>query len=268
MAATTLRGSLLALALAAARAAAAAGEAAGDTKPPAEGPPYSRGLVELKRQDTAHGTPSETTKTQLKLDYFPRDGAVALLRLELPFPDSKSSFGGSPFDPDFGDAKIRIGFRAIEVTGRPTTSFMEMTFPTADPESQGTGKYQISAGARMAFALSSGQAWLGSPRQSISVQVQQVVSFGGDPARNDINQTKFELEWRDTWEGGHYGKATAKPVVDWVGDGRTGAVLELEGGWAVDRRWTLALMAGGLLWGEGVPSTYDSRVELKAIWRY
>ena len=31
---------------------------------------------------------------------------------------------------------------------------------------------------------------------------------------------------------------------------------------------TLALMTGGLLWGEGVPSTYNTRVELKVLWRY
>lgn len=229
---------------------------------------FPHGLIELKRQATSRGTPEETTKTNLKFDYFPQDSAVGLLRLELPFPDSKSTFEGSAFDPDFGDAKIRVGFRAVEVFGPPTSSFVEMTFPTANPDSQGTGKYQISAGVKPAFALPPGPSSLGSPKQVFSVQVQQVVSFSGDAARNDINQTKFELEWRDTWAGGHHGKATFKPVVDWVGEGQTGAVLELEGGWAVDRQWTFALLVGGRLWGEGVPSTYSTRVELKAIWRY
>jgi hypothetical protein len=46
-------------------------------------------------------------------------------------------------------------------------------------------------------ALRSSPQWFGSPRQSFSNQAQQVVSFAGDPARNDINQTKFEIEWRD-----------------------------------------------------------------------
>ena len=218
--------------------------------------PFSRGLVELKRQATSRGTPQETTKTNLKLDYFLHEGEVSLLRLELPFPDEKQTFGGSVFDPDFGDARIRVGFRAMDILKRPTSSFVETTFPTANPQSQGTGKYQLSAGAKMAFGA------------SFTVQIQQVVSFSGDAARDDINQTKFELELRKRWTGGHYGKATAKPVVDWVGDAQTGAVLELEGGWVVGPRWTLALMAGGLLWGEGVPSTYSTLVELKAVWRY
>ncbi len=193
---------------------------------------------------------------------------MSLLRLELPFPDENSDFAGSPFDPDFGDAKIRAGFRAVELSGRPWTSFAEITFPTADPEGQGTGKYQLSAGMKSAFVLSPGLAAWGSPRRSFSVQLQQVVSFGGDATRKDVNQTKFELEWRETWAGGHYGKATAKPVVDWVGGGKTGAVLEIEGGWVLSRSWTLAAMAGGILWGEGVPGTYGTRGELKAIYRF
>jgi len=231
-------------------------------------PEFSHGLIELKRQATARGTPEETTKTNLKFDWFPQDGAVSLLRLELPFPDDKTTFAGSPFDPDFGDAKIRVGFRAVEVATQPFTSFVELTFPTADPESQGTGKYQFSVGAKTVFPSPPGPASFGSPKQSFSVQVQQVVSFAGDPERSDINQTKFELEWRDAWPSGHYVKATAKPVIDWVGNGRTGAVLELEYGLPLDARWGLAVMAGGLLWGEGVPSTYSTRAEIKLIYRY
>lgn len=255
-----------ALALACGVGAGPARGADGDAQPAAAS--FPRGLVELKRQATARGTPDETTRTQVKFDLFPQHAIVALLRLELPFPDAKTDFSGSPFDPDFGDAKVRVGLRAVDIVGRATTSFLELTFPTADPPSQGSGKYQWSAGAKMAFALAAAPAWMGAPRQGFSVQVQQVGSFAGDPARKDISQTKFELEWRDTWPGGHYGKATAKPLIDWVGSGHTGAVLEIEGGWVIDRHWTLALMGGGLLWGEGVPGTYSKRLELKLAYRY
>ena len=231
-------------------------------------PAYSHGLIELKRQSTARGTPGETTKTNLKFDWFLQHNVVSLLRLELPFPDRKATFSGSPFDPDFGDAKFRVGFSAFEVSGRPITSFVELTFPTADPESQSAGVYQLSAGLRTAFRLSPGPVSLGSPAQAFSIQAQQVVSFAGDPARIDINQTKFELEWRDTWLSGRYAKATLKPVIDWVGADRTGAVLELEGGWPLNPQWLMAFMIGGQLWGNGVPSTYGSRLEFKVVYRY
>jgi hypothetical protein len=39
-------------------------------------------------------------------------------------------------------------------------------------------------------------------------------------------------------------------------------VAELELGWIVNRRWSTWLMLGTHLWGEGVPGTYDKRVEL------
>jgi hypothetical protein len=257
---------VLVLACVLAGAAGATGDDADRT--PSTSPAASRGLIELKRQATARGTPDETTKINLKFDHFPQHDTVALLRLELPLPDATSTFAGSALDHDVGDAKFRVGFRAVEVLGRPVTSFVELTFPTADPESQGAGKYQLSAGVKPAFALPPGPASIGSPKQSASVQLQQVVSFAGDQARTDINQTKFEFEWRDTWPSGNHAKATLKPVIDWVGDGQTGAVLEFEYGWLLERRWSLALMAGGRLWGEGVPGTYLTRAELKLAYRY
>jgi len=231
-----------------------------------EAPARQHWLVELKRQASERGTAEEATKTNFKLDYVP-EGPVSLLRLELPFPDSKNTLAGQPFDPDFGDAKVRVGFRAVEAYGRPCTSFLEITFPTADPDSQGTGKYQWSGGVKTLTPAGDGFDWFGPSRRSFSVQLQQVVSFAGDPARNDVNQTKLELELRDSWAGGHFTKATAKPVIDWVGS-QTGAVLEVEGGWAVNRGFTFAMLAGGLLWGKGTPGTYQTRVELKAIFRF
>jgi hypothetical protein len=45
-------------------------------------------------------------------------------------------------------------------------------------------------------------------------------------------------------------------------------VLDLEYGWPFDSQWSLALLAGGLLWGEGVPGTCSSRVEIKLVYRH
>ena len=255
---------MLVAVLAAAGAGLARGEDAAKADFLPEAGAATRWLVEFKRQATARGTPEESTKSQFKLDYFP-DGPVGLLRLELPFPDADTDFEGSPFDPRLGDVLVRVGMRPIPVWGLPVATFGEITFPTANPESLGSGKYQWSAGARSVFPLDDGS---GPHRRSFSFQVKQVVSFGGDAARKDINQTKFELEWRHDFAQGHFAKATAKPVIDWVQDAKTGAVLEIEGGWAINRQWTVALMAGGLLWGEGTPSTYETRVELKVSRRF
>jgi hypothetical protein len=47
-----------------------------------------------------------------------------------------------------------------------------------------------------------------------------------------------------------------------VQDAKTGAVVELEGAVTLRHNWKLQLMLGGRLWGEGVASTYGTRVEL------
>jgi hypothetical protein len=244
---------------------AARGEEAASAAP---GPgAKTRWLVEFKRQSTARGTVEETTKSSVKLEYFP-EGPVTLLRLELPFPDEDTDFGGSPFNPRPGDVKVRAGFAAVPVMGQPCTTFVEVTFPTADPGSLGSGKYQLGAGVRTAFAPGAGGASAGGGRPSAFAQVQQVVSTGGDPARKDVNQTKIELGWRYDWPRARYAKATAKPVIDWVQDGKTGGVLEIEGGLALGRGWSGALMAGGLLWGKGTPGTYENRAEVKVSRRF
>lgn len=223
-----------------------------------------RWRVEFKRQATDRGTAEETTKSQFKLEYFP-DGAVELLRLEAPFPDEETDFAGDPSNPRLGDVKVRVGFRAVSVRGRPLASFFELTLPTASPESLGSGKYQLSVGLRTRLPLALSE---GASGQFFSAQIQQVASIAGDAARNDINQTKFEFELRQDWSQQRLLKFTVKPVIDWVQDARTGAVGELEGGWGIGRDWTLAVMGGALLWGEGVPSTYGKRVELKAARRF
>ncbi len=119
--------------------------AAENSQDAAGGKEVMRGKIELKRQATNRGTPEETTKTQLKTDAY-LDGFVSLLRLEVPFPDEKTDFEGDPFNPRLGDIKVRTGFRPFHIDEIPVSTFLEVTFPTADPESLGSGKYQLTAG--------------------------------------------------------------------------------------------------------------------------
>jgi len=215
---------------------------------------------ELKRQITDRDTPGESTKTTARLEALPGEGSVALWRLDLPFPDEKTSFSGSPFDPRLGDIKVRARLRPVDAGSLPVSFFSELTFPTAEPKELGQGKYQVMLGAETfhpLVSLSSEEHQL-----SFSPQVQQVVSVAGDGARNDINYTKLELALRDIWRKVYSLKLTAKPVIDWVQDAKTGAVAELEGAVTLRHNWKLQLMLGGRLWGEGVASTYGTRVEL------
>ena len=219
----------------------------------------TRWHVEVKRQNTDHDTPGESTKTTLRLEALP-DGPVALWRLDLPFPDEKTSFSGSPFDPRLGDIKLRARLRPLDVRGVPVSFFSELTFPTADPDSLGQGKYQVMIGMESFHRLDSISSE--DHKLSFSPQVQQVVSVAGDAQRKDVNHTKFELALRDVWRTVYSLKFTAKPVIDWEQDGKTGAVGELEGGVTFQHGWRALLMLGGRLWGGDVASTYGTRLEL------
>lgn len=219
----------------------------------------ARWNIEVKRQNTDNGTPGESTKTTLRLEAYP-DGPVARWRLDLPFPDEKTDFSGSPFDPRLGDIKLRAKLRPVEAAGLPVSFYSELTFPTADPASLGQGKYQVMAGAEALIALEFMST--ADHRFTFAPLMEQVVSVAGDAERKDINYTKFELALRDVWRKIYSLKLTAKPVIDWEQDGKTGAVAELEAGVSFQPGWRLLLMLGGRLWGEGVASTYGTRVEL------
>jgi hypothetical protein len=232
-----------------------------ESKPPPRGEGW-HGRIELKRQNTSRGTPEESTKTTLRVETF-FTGPVEVLRFDFPFPDEKTDFDGSPFEPRLGDIKTRLRFRPLQASGYEFPSFVEVTFPTADPESLGSGKYQLSAGIRMLAPVTLPAIDRTSHTSRLEAEVQQVNSIGGDPERKDINYTKFELTFYDVWRKTYTLKLKLKPAVDWNLDGDTGAVSEVEGGLFLARDWRAWLMLGGRVWGpSGIASTYDTRVEL------
>jgi hypothetical protein len=238
---------------------AAAGEA--DNSTDEETPKRAqRWKIEVKRQSTDRGTDGESSNTKLRFEAYPT-GPVSMLRLDLPFPDDRSDFLGSPFNPRLGDIKVRAKTAALDAGGLPLSTFLELTFPTADPESLGQGKYVVTAGVDTSWPLGSFSLGSTSHKVSVAPLIQQVVSVAGDQSRKDINYTKLELALRDVWRN-YALKLTLKPVIDWEQDGATGAVTELEGRMSFGRGWATALMIGHRTWGGSVPSTYGTRVEL------
>ena len=235
-----------------------AGKVAGDSKE------VPRFRLELKREFTNRGTLDETSRTQIKVEAY-SDGIVSLLRLEVPFPDDKTTFEGDPFNPRLGDIKVRVGFRPVRLDSIPLASFLEVTFPTANPEELGKGKYQVSPGIRANFPITFGQRLPESHKMTFEPLVQQVVSVAGDENRQNINYTKFELALKDTWRKKYFLKLTGKPIVDWEQGAKTGAVMELEAGWIISRQWSVWLLLGSRLWGiDTIASTYDKRVGINA----
>lgn len=222
--------------------------------------PYNR--IEMRRQNSDRGTPDESSRTTLRLEQY-LTGTVSRVRLDLPFPDEKTDFAGDPFAPRPGDAKVRVDFRRFRVGASQMSSDMELTVPTADPASLGQGKYQVSAALHSGPGAAEFVFTYAPHHVRFEWSVRQTVSFAGDPDRKDINNTKPEMALRDTI-GRHWLKLTFKPTIDWIQDGKTGAVMEFEAGWNASRDWRFSVMGGARLWGEGVPGTYNRRLELVA----
>ncbi len=211
---------------------------------------------------TSRGTPDESTRTILRLDRY-LGGPVAVLRLDVPLPDEQTDFNGDPFSPRLGDIKTRVGFRAFKSGDLTILPFVEVTFPTADPKTLGTGKYQLSGAARILKRVQPPFLDASAHRTAFETQVQQVVSVAGDPDRKDINTTRLEFTLYDLWRGEYTAKLKLKPNIDWVQDGKTGAVGEIEGGLFFAQHWRAWLMVGGRLWGpEDIQGTYGTRLQL------
>jgi len=219
--------------------------------------------LEVKRQNTNRGSAEEKTQTQIKFSVL-LDRSISLVRLQIPFPDDKSSFEGDPFSPRLGDIKLRFGFRQVSLGNLSLGSFFEITFPTANPEDLGSGKYQLSPGIQTSIPFSFDKRWKVFNKMSFGPAVKQVFSVAGDDDRKDINYTRFDLSLKDTSWKKYWLKLTEKIVVDWEQSAKTGSVVELEGGTIIKSHWRIWLLLGARLWGKGVPSTYDQRVELNA----
>ena len=250
-------------------ACAAAGNAAAQPWDSDSGVPSAdwRGRLELKRINTSHGTPEETTRTALRVETF-LDGAVNLLRVDLPFPDADTDFEGSPFDPRLGDIKVRTGFRTLKSGSLSFPSFAELTVPSANPSSLGTGKYQLGLGIRMLVPFKAPVSGAEAHAMRFEAEVSQTTSFLGDAARADVNYTKLELTFYDFWRERYTLKLKLKPAWDHARD-EAGAVAEIEAGFyfgeklGAQRAWRTWLMLGARVAGpDDVSSTYNTRVEL------
>ena len=226
------------------------------------------GRLEIKRQNTAHGTPDETTMTTLRVErYF--DGPVAMFRFDLPLPDQKTDFGGDPLNPHLGDVKARLRFKAFKSGDLSFPSFVQATFPTADPKSLGKGKYQLSAGIRMVDPVRLSFLDASSHRSTFEMEVQQTNSVAGDPNVKDVRNTRFEFTFFDAWQQIWTFKVKVKPNVDWAQNGKTGGVAEAEAGRYFGQDWRAWLMLGHRAWGpSGIANTYQTRMELGLQYTY
>ena len=223
--------------------------------------------VELKQQVTDRGTIEEDSKTTLRLEATPQHFFLSLVRVDIPFIEGTN---GIRIGPHLGDIKNKLVSRSIPLGGMVLAAVFETTFPTAQPETLGSGKYQLGPGAELRIPLSGAKPAGVPPAWSTSLKpwIEQVFSVAGDESRKDINYTKLELELKAEWRKKLILKLTPKFVFDWEQGGDAGAVLELEGGWNFGRRWGTSLTLGHELWNTDAPATYGKKIELSVRFNF
>jgi len=223
--------------------------------------------VELKRQWTNRGTPQESSKTTLRLEATPRE-YLSLVRVDIPFIDEKN---GDPFSPHLGDIIFKLETVSLPVGVTGWQFLLQTTFPSAQPQSLGTGKYQLTPGTEVWVPIwaSSGPGD-GPPvwRTGVQPLVEQFVSVAGNPSRTDINYTQIELQLKGSWRNTVSLKLNPKFMVNYVGGVSSGAVFEFEPHWNINRRWELDLTLGHSLWGVGEPGTYQKKVEFSVRFNF
>ena len=178
-------------------------------------------------------------------------GDRLIIRTDVPFVGLDPQASGSTSLSGLGDISARLGG---QVWARPAfTTFFEgqVVFPTASDPDLGRGKYQFVPG--LTFSI---------PIQSLDTvffpAVQQFISVGGDPSRNNVQYTKLGLEFTTTWANNLWW-TTIEPdlYVDWTQKGKTAMNLEFEVGRRLGDHFRVWLRPAVGLWGTGVPGAYD-----------
>lgn len=213
------------------------------------------GLIEAKREYTDKGQPPEKTQSSLKVDWYPR-GRISLLRLQIPFPDENQEDAAvfDFFHPRLGDLKARLGFRSFPVFEHPLATFVEFTFPTANPASIGQEKYQVMAGVRLALGRITGRGL------RFDLQITQTASVAGDPSAKDINKTNGELTAKKTWRDNTYVTVKLRAVTDWEKSAYTGGAVEFKGSLNINPRWSIWVQYGHGAWNQDATGMYQSKI--------
>lgn len=178
-------------------------------------------------------------------------GDRLIFRTDVPFVGFDPGVSGSTSVSGLSDISARLGG---QIWTRPAfTAFFEgqVVFPTASDPDLGRGKYLFVPG--LTFSI---------PIQSLDTVflpvVQQFISVGGDPSRQDVRYTKLSMEFTTTWANNLWW-TTIEPglYVDWTQKGKTAMNLEFEVGRRLDDHFRVWLRPAVGLWGTGVPGAYD-----------
>jgi hypothetical protein len=155
-----------------------------------------------------------------------------------------------------------MGLRSIDQPRFALFPFLDVTFPTAENQTLGSGKYQLGPGVRLAFPINSEfGVWVNARQLQFQVQLQEVFSVAGDDKRRSINVTKLEFGLEAALGERYWMKLEPKFTQDWIQD-KFGAVLEIEAGWHITRHWNAWIKPGVGTNGSRAAGVYDELLQV------
>lgn len=211
------------------------------------------GRVEtLFRYDALEGS-KRTNNLVARLD-VPYHGNF-LFRADLPYVWSNPNQPGISNQNGVSDLFVRTGGRVYTDPANVLFAGMDFTFPTADSQQLGSGKYTVGPGVATAHVF---PAW-GSLFYTL---LQHQVSVGGDPSRQAVSVSRvqgwFNTIWTDRW----WTRLEVVTQVDWERKAKNSMTLEFEAGQRFTKDWGVWVRPGVGLWGRNIPGAYDWNIEV------
>lgn len=179
-----------------------------------------------------------------------------LLRTDIPFlRGSDPNRPGVSSESGLGDLAVVAGWRAYNTPEYALFIGAVSTFPTADENTLGLGKYSVGPLIATARFLPRWESFLFGV-------FQHQVSVGGDPARADVELTRAAAQINTIWAERWWTLVQGVWQVDWERSAKSSMTLEFEVGRNVVGRLGLFVRPGVGVWGQDVIGAYDWNIEV------
>lgn len=179
-----------------------------------------------------------------------------LFRVDVPFlkwTDPNRSGDGTK--QGLSDMSAALGWRAYNTPEYAFFIGVISTFPTADENTLGLGKYTVGPLIATARFLPRWESFLFGV-------FQHQVSVGGDPARSDFEVTRAAMQINTIWPDRWWTILQGVWQVNWERHAKSSMTLEFEVGRNLIGRLGAFVRPGVGIWGRDLIGAYDWNVEI------
>ena len=179
-----------------------------------------------------------------------------LFRVDVPFLKwSDPNRPGSTSAQGLSDLAVAAGWRAYNTPEYAFFIGVISTFPTADENTLGLGKYTVGPLIATARFLPRWESFLFGV-------FQHQVSVGGDPARSDFEVTRATVQINTIWPERWWTILQGVWQVNWERNAKSSMTLELEVGRNLIGRLGAFVRPGVGIWGRDLIGAYDWNIEV------